>query len=83
MSFYSFNPGAFTPVTMDGNIIVDGVLASCYATVDHDFGHIAMGPLRWFPGTMGWIFGEDDGLSVYARIGENLKNTFLSDISSY
>ena len=31
---------------MEGNIIVDGVLASCYASVDHDLGHIAMVPMR-------------------------------------
>ena len=33
-------PGAFTPVTMEGNIIVDGVLTSCYASASHDLAHI-------------------------------------------
>ena len=34
---------------MEGNIIVDDVLASCYASVDHDIAHITMAPIRWFP----------------------------------
>ena len=77
------SPGVFTPVTMDGNIVVDGVLASCYATVDHDLGHIAMTPIRLFPGMMGWIFGEDEGFSVYARIGQNLKSVIRPEGVSY
>ena len=68
---------------MNGKIVVDGVLASCYATVDHDLGHIAMAPMRWFPGMMGWIFGDDDGFSVYARIGQNLKSVILPEGLSY
>ena len=31
--------GAYTPVTVEGNIAVDGVLASCYAFADHDLAH--------------------------------------------
>ena len=39
--------GMVAPVTMEGNIIVDGVLASCYAMVnDHEIAHLAFGPLR-------------------------------------
>ena len=37
------------PLTMEGNIIVDGVLASCYASFDHDLAHIAMAPMQWIP----------------------------------
>jgi len=42
--------GIFAPVTFNGNIVVDGVLASCYA--EHDImanqklAHIALAPLR-------------------------------------
>ena len=35
--------------------------------------------MRWFPGMMGWIFGDDDGFSVYVRIGDNLKNVIISE----
>ena len=34
---------------MEGNIIVDGVLASCYASSDHDLVHIIMVPIQRFP----------------------------------
>ena len=65
------------------HIVVDGVLASCYASVDHDLVHIAVAPMTWFPGIMGWIFGDDDGFSVYARIGDNLKNVIIPEGASY
>ena len=59
------------PLTSDGNIIVDGVLASCYASFDHDLAHLFMTPMQWFPGTLGWIFGEgiyEPGYVTYAQI---------------
>ena len=37
--------GAYTPVTMNGNMMVDRVLASCYAFFDHDLAHITMTPI--------------------------------------
>ena len=44
-------------MTMEGNIVVDGVLASCYGITNHDFAHITLTPMRWFPGMINWIFG--------------------------
>lgn len=39
--------GMVAPVTLEGNIIVDGVLSSCYAMInDHQVAHMAFGPLR-------------------------------------
>ena len=32
------SPGAYAPITMEGNIVVDGVLASCYASTWSWFG---------------------------------------------
>ena len=52
--------GAFTPVTMDGKIIVDGILASCYAFYDHEIAHIGITPMRWFPWLIERIFGKDN-----------------------
>ena len=43
------------PLTTKGNIMVDGVLASCYASVNHDLGHIVMTPIRWFPEMVQWV----------------------------
>lgn len=40
--------GFLAPVTFSGNIVVDGVVCSCYALVDHQLAHTAMAPARWF-----------------------------------
>ena len=66
-------PGAFVPVTINGNIMVDGVLASCYPSADHDLVHFVITPLRWFPELTEWIFGEDNGLQIYVEITTNLQ----------
>ena len=63
---------------MEGNIVVDGMLASCYASVDHDLGHIAMAPLRWFPDIMEWIFGHDNVRPAFAVMAEELNQNVLS-----
>ena len=60
--------GFYVPLTMNGNIIVDGMLASCYGSFDNDLAHIVMAPIRWFPEAIEWIFGEDKGMSTYAKI---------------
>lgn len=39
--------GSYAPVTSHGTIIVDGVLASCYAVIeDHDLAHLVLAPVR-------------------------------------
>ncbi|XP_046903203.1 indian hedgehog B protein-like [Hypomesus transpacificus] len=39
--------GAYAPLTQHGSLVVDGVLASCYAAVDQPrLAHWALGPLR-------------------------------------
>ena len=55
---------------MEGNIVVDGVLASCYASINHDAAHMAMISVRWFPKIMDWIFGEENGSSVFTEIAK-------------
>ena len=60
--------GAFVPVTMEGNIIVDGILASCYGITDHDLAHILLSPMRFIPGIMEWIYGQEDGAQGYMNI---------------
>ena len=64
--------GAYTPVTSEGNIVVDGVLASCYASAHHDLAHIIMTPIRWIPIITRWIFGNDTRSHVYAKVIEDV-----------
>ena len=65
-------PGAYVPLTNEGNIMVDGVLASCYASFDHDLAHLVMSPMQWFPTSMEWIFGQDDGIQGFVNIAKML-----------
>ena len=62
---------------MSGDIIVDGVLASCYPSADHDMAHLAMTPIRWFPGIIGWIFVEVDETLGYVRMAEEVGKLFF------
>ena len=65
-----FSPGAFSPLTEDGNIVVGGVLASCYAFFDHDLAHLAMKPMQWYPEIIEWIFGVNNGTPEYVNIAK-------------
>ena len=65
---------------MEGNIMVDGVLASCYPSIDHNLAHFGMTPLRslrWFPEIIKWMFGEDTGFQVSVGIAEQLRKWIL------
>ena len=68
--------GAFVPLTKNGNIVVDGVLASCYASFDHDLAHFEMMPLQWFSQTMPLSFADDD-LSTYMMMIKKLGRFIL------
>ena len=63
---------------MEGNIIVDGILASCYASSYHDLVHIVTAPVQWFPEAIEWIFGYDNDFHVYAYIVNDLVNWISS-----
>ena len=61
---------------MEGRILVDGILASCYASIHHDLAHIGMTPIQWFPWAVEFIFGEiydkSIGLPPYVNINEEV-----------
>ena len=78
---YSSILGTYSPLTTEGNLMVDGILASCYASFpDHDMAHFVMSPMRWFPKLMNWIFGEDTEAPAYVKITENFGRWILPDL---
>ena len=69
--------GAYSLLTVQGKLIVEGVLVSCYASFpDHDMAHFAMSPIRWFPEVMDWMFGKEKESPVYVGILKTLANGF-------
>ena len=71
--------GAYVPVTREGKIIVDGVLASCYSDFHHDLAHWIMTPMESLPAVVTWIFGEDTGYQVYVSTWSQLGLMLLPD----
>ena len=62
---------------MNGNIVVDGVLASCYVFPDHDLAHIGLAPIRWFPQMIEWIFGgEENGFPAFVKVAGDMERVF-------
>ena len=62
---------------MEGKIIVDGLLASCYADSNHDLAHITMKTMQWFSEIMEWIFGEDTRFSTFVYMVRELATLIL------
>ena len=57
--------GAYVPLVPEGKILVDGVLASCYAQSYHDVTHFTMAPMQKLSAMLEWILGDDAGFPVY------------------
>ena len=62
---------------MEGNIVADSVLASCYASYPHDLAHLVIRPLKMFPEIMEWIFGDNSGHPGYVMLSEELGKWML------
>ena len=75
--------GAYVPLTMEGNILVDGVLASCYASFDHDVQHIVMKPLLWFPSMVDMLLGEEKSMHAYVTILQHVSGVMSLQKSMY
>ena len=71
--------GAYVPLIAEGKIIVDGVLASCYADFHHDLAHLTMAPMQKFPEFIEWLFGEDIGYPVYVSTLRKMGMMLLPD----
>ena len=71
--------GAYVPLTTEGNIIADGILASCYAITDHYLAHVTMTPIRWFPEMIQWMSGEINGSEAYVKIAKYMGKWMLPE----
>ena len=71
--------GAYVPLTKEGKIVVDGVLASCYPGTHHDLAHLTMTPMQRFSAMLEWMFGEDTGFPVYVSAARQLGIMLLPD----
>ncbi|XP_070711542.1 indian hedgehog B protein-like [Pempheris klunzingeri] len=61
--------GAFAPLTRQGTVVVDGVVASCYAVVEqHGLAHWAFSPLRLVHSWTGSTGSHGDGMHWYPRL---------------
>ncbi|XP_069015627.1 sonic hedgehog protein [Embiotoca jacksoni] len=81
--------GSFAPVTVQGTVVVDHVLASCYAVIeDHDLAHWALAPVRLAHWVSSLLFSsqprvcaQNDGVHWYSKILYQL-GTWLLDSHS-
>ncbi|XP_036946996.1 indian hedgehog B protein-like [Acanthopagrus latus] len=61
--------GAFAPLTRQGTLVVDGVVASCYAVVEqHSLAHWAFSPLRLIHSWTGSTGSHGDGIHWYSQL---------------
>lgn len=81
--------GSFAPVTAQGTVVVDQVLASCYAVIeDHRLAHWALAPVRLAHWASTLLFGsqprasaQNDGVHWYSKLLYQL-GTWLLDSHS-
>ena len=62
---------------MEGNIVVEDILASCYAFTDHDLAHTGVMPMRYFPWIAAWVLGENNGSPVFVEIAQQLGSVIM------
>ena len=62
---------------MEGNLVVNGILASCYASSDHDVAHNTMKPILWYPEIIKSIFGVYDGSPIFVTAAKELGKLLL------
>lgn len=75
--------GNYAPLTLEGTIVVDGVLASCYAVIDdHRMAHSSFAPLRLLYRSMPSLLSEKMGetlLSWYPKLLETVGSMVLDE----
>ena len=75
--------GTYAPLALEGTIIVDNALASCYAVIDdHRLAHTTLAPLRLLYHSMPRLAREREGemlLSWYPRLLETVGRMVLDE----
>merc|ERR1719187_2739758 len=61
--------GAYVPLTEHGTLLVDGILASCYANGPHNWAHALMTPARWLPS---FFLGGEEGERLFATAAKHV-----------
>lgn len=84
----SLQTGVYAPLTKSGTVIVNGVLASCYAVVEnHDHAHIALSPMRFYYLVKQWLsLGTTsctEGISWYSKVLFYIASKILSETLIY
>lgn len=76
---YIVKKGIYAPLTREGNIVVNSVVASCYAMIkNHELAHAAFAPFRMYTYLTEWLFG----LSTLTPTGERTIDNQLIRINS-
>ena len=78
--------GAYAPLTKEGTVVVNGIVSSCYATInDHDLAHKVFGPLRYINDVLPSFMHKKQkkGISWYPMLLQKFGGFVLDRIDYY